>query len=144
MVGHFGFVAVRSFYNETPADIFWISHVGTLLGGIGTLLKNRSLASIALVSIAGHHLFWLIDTLGWMISGQLPFGTTTYLKEASAMDWLQSANHFTTLPFLLWVVYRLGGVRPNSWLWSTAIFAILSGISYFFLPQNEGKHGKSE
>ena len=62
MIGHFIFVAVRSISNGTSEDIFWISHVGTLLGGIGTLLKNRSLASIALVSIAGHHLFWLVDT----------------------------------------------------------------------------------
>ena len=134
MIGHFGFVAARSFYNGTPEDIFWISHVGTLLGGIAALFRNRSLASLALVSIAGHHLFWLTDTAGWWISGQFPFGTTTYLREANRTDWLQSANHFFSVPFLLWIVYRLGGVRPYSWLWSTAMFALLSCISYFFLP----------
>jgi hypothetical protein len=135
MVGHFGFVAVRSFFNGTPEDIFWISHVGTLLGGIGTLLKNRSLVSIALVSIAGHHLFWLVDTIGWLLSGHFPFGTTTYLAQATALDWLQSSNHFFSLPILLWVVYRLGGVRPHSWLWSTALFAVLSCLSFLVLPQ---------
>jgi hypothetical protein len=108
--------------------------VGTLLGGIGTLLKNRWLASIALVSIAGHHIFWLADTAGWWISGQFPFGTNTYLKEAAWSDWLQTANHFFSVPFLLVVVYRLGGVRSNAWLWSTATFAMLSGFSFFFLP----------
>lgn len=134
MIGHFFFVAGRSVYNGTAEDIFWISHVGTLIGGIGTLLKNRSLASIALVSIAGHHLFWLVDTAGWLINGRFPFGTTAYLKEAAWSDWLQSANHFFSLPFLLWVVYRLGGIRPHAWLWSTAMFAMLSCFSFFFLP----------
>jgi hypothetical protein len=134
MIGHFGFVAVRSYYNGTAEDIFWISHVGTLLGGIGTLCKNRSLVSLALVSIAGHHLFWLIDTAGWWISGRFPFGTTTDLKEATRGDWLQSANHFFSLPILFFVAYRLGGVRAYAWLWSTALFAMLACISYFFLP----------
>ncbi|MBW2408396.1 MAG: hypothetical protein JRF72_01265, partial [Deltaproteobacteria bacterium] len=134
MIGHFGFVAVRSYFSGTPEDLFWISHIGTLLGGIAALLRNRSLASMALVSIAGHHLFWLVDTAGWWISGQFPFGTTTYLKEADWADWLQSANHFFSVPFLLWIVYRLGGVKPYSWIWSTAVFALLSCISFFFLP----------
>lgn len=134
MIGHFIFVALRSIFKATAADIFWISHVGTLLGGIGTVFKNRSLASIALVSIAGHHLFWLADTAGWLIGGRFPFGTTAYLTEAAWIDWLQSANHFFSLPFLLLVVYRLGGIKSNAWLWSTAMFALLSCFSYFFLP----------
>lgn len=134
MIGHFLFVVARSIYNGTAEDIFWISHIGTLLGGMAALLGNRSLASIALVSIAGHHLFWLADTVGWWISGQFLFGTTTYLKQANWAAWLQSANHFFSVPVLLWVVYRFGGVRPYSWLWSTAMFALLSCISYFFLP----------
>lgn len=134
MIGHFLFVIARSIYNATAEDIFWISHVGTLLGGIAALLRNRSLASLALVSIAGHHLFWLVDTAGWWLSGQFPFGTTTYLKEAAWAGWLQSANHFFSVPFLLWIVYRLGGVRPYSWIWSTAMFGLLSCISFFFLP----------
>jgi hypothetical protein len=134
MIGHFVLVVVRSYYNPTVEDIFWISHVGTLLGGIGTLFRNRSLVSIALVSIAGHHLFWLIDTAGWWISGRFPFGTTTYLIEATWGDWLQSANHFFSLPILFFTAYRLGGVRAYAWLGSTALFAMLACISYFFLP----------
>ena len=134
MIGHFIFVAVRSYYRGSPEGIFWLSHIGTLLGGIATLLRNRSLASLALVSIAGHHLFWLVDTAGWWISGQFPFGTTAYLKEAHWGDWLQSANHFFSVPVLFWVLYRLGGVRSYSWLWCTTLFALLSCISFFFLP----------
>jgi hypothetical protein len=144
MVSHFIFVGARSYYSGTPEDIFWISHVGTLLGGIAALLRNRSLASLSLVSIAGHHLFWLVDTAGWWISGQFPFGTTTYLKEADWADWLQSANHFFSVPFLLWIVYRLGGVKPYSWIWSTAVFALLSCISFFFLPAQSNVNSAHE
>lgn len=134
MIGHFAFVAARCVYYRTPEDIFWVSHVGTLLGGIGTLLINRPIASIALVCLLGHHLFWLLDTFGWLISGRFPFGTTAYLKEAAIGGWLQSANHFFSVPFLVWVVYRLGGISKHAWRWSTAIFAILVFFSFWVLP----------
>ncbi len=133
MIGHFIFLAVRVLLNGTPEDLFWISHVGTLIGGIGALFKNRSLISIALVSLLGHHLFWLYDTSGWLISGQFPIGTTAYLRDATFGDWLQSANHFFSVPFLLISAYRQGGVEKHSWIWSTAIFACLLFLSFFFL-----------
>jgi hypothetical protein len=94
MIGHFVYTFGRCFLRGTPADVFWVSHVGTLIGGLGALFRSRCVISIALVSLMGHLMFWLIDTFLWMVTGDFPFGTTTYLKDATLGDWLQSANHF--------------------------------------------------
>ncbi len=134
MIGHFIFIFGRCFLRGSPANVFWISHVGTLIGGLGALFRSRLVISIALVSLLGHHLFWLIDTLVWMVTGNFPFGTTTYLKDATLGDWLQSSNHFFSVPLLLLLAYWQGGVEKNAWIWSTALFAALTFISAVWLP----------
>lgn len=134
MIGHFIYIFGRCFFRGTLADVFWISHIGTLIGGLGALLRSRFLISIALVSLLGHHLFWLIDTSFWIVSGNFPFGTTTYLEDAALGDWLQSANHFFSVPALLFLAYWRGGVKKNAWIWSTGLFAVLIIISAFWLP----------
>lgn len=134
MIGHFLFLSGRTLYRGTPEDLFWISHVGTLLGGLGAVFRSRRLISISLVSLLGHHFFWLIDTLGWLITDNFPFGTTRYLQNASLGDWLQSANHFFSAPFLLILAYRQDGVEKHAWICSTALFGLLASISFFYLP----------
>ena len=134
MIGHFAFLAGRTYIKGTPEDLLWISHVGTLLGGVGALLKNRKFISIALVSLLSHHLVWLIDTSTWLITGHFPLGTTTYLQDATLGDWMQSSNHFFSVPFLLIMAYLQGGIEKHAWIWSTALFASLALISNSFLP----------
>ena len=133
MIGHFVFLMGRTFLRGTPEDLFWISHVGTLLGGLGALFRNPRLISVSLVALFSHHFFWLIDTLWWLFTDSFPLGTTTYLEKATLGDWLQSANHFFSVPFLLLLAYWQDGVEKHAWVWSTAIFAILASISFFFL-----------
>ena len=91
MIGHFVFLLGRTFLGGTPEDPFWISHVGTLLGGLGALFRDRRLISVSLVALFSHHLFWLIDTSWWLLTDNFPFGTTTYLEKATLGGWLQSA-----------------------------------------------------
>jgi len=134
MIGHFIYILGRCYLSGTLADVFWISHIGTLVGGLGALFRSRFLISIALVSLLEHHLFWLIDTLLWIITGDFPFGTTTYLKNAALGDWLQSANHFFSVPALLLLAYWRGGVEKHAWIWSTVLFAVLTIISAVWLP----------
>ena len=134
MIGHFIYLFGRCYLRGTLPDVFWISHIGTLIGGLGALFKSRFLISIALVCLLEHHLFWLIDTTVWLLTGNFPFGTTAYLKDANLGDWLQSANHFFSVPALLFLAYRQGGVEKNAWIWSTALFAVLTIISAAWLP----------
>lgn len=134
MIGHFIYILGRCYLSGTLADVFWISHIGTLVGGLGALFRSRFLISIALVSLLEHHLFWFIDTSLWIVTGDFPFGTTTYLKDAALGDWLQSANHFFSVPALLFLAYGRGGVEKNAWIWSTVLFAVLTIISAVWLP----------
>jgi hypothetical protein len=136
MVSHFVYIVFRSANAGTPENILWISHVGTLIGGIGAIFQNGLLISIALVSLAGHHGFWLIDCLTWLISGKFPFGTTTYLRDADIYGWLQSSNHFFSLPFLLILAYFQGGIKKHAWAWSSLLFAILAVMSVFISPES--------
>jgi hypothetical protein len=131
MVSHFVYLAIRSFYKGEPENILWVSHVGTLFGGMGAMVQSRLLISIALVSLAGHHSFWMIDTFTWLFTGHFPFGTTTYLKDANILDWLQSANHFFSMPLLLILAFFQAGIKRHVWIGSSLLFAILAVLSFF-------------
>jgi len=134
MISHFVYLLIRCFYKGEPENILWVSHIGTLIGGIGAMMQSRLLVSVALVSLAGHHSFWMIDTFTWIFTGVFPFGTTTYLKDANILDWLQSANHFFSMPLLLMLAYFQGGIRKHAWIGSSLLFAILAVLSFFSSP----------
>jgi hypothetical protein len=136
MVSHFVFIAFRCGYAGTLENILWISHVGTLIGGIGAIFRNRLLISVALVALAGHHGFWLIDSLTWLFTGNFPFGTTTYLRDANIYGWLQSSNHFFSLPFLLILAFFQGGIIKHAWVGSSLLFALLAFMSVFISPES--------
>ncbi|MCJ7774619.1 MAG: hypothetical protein MUP22_15955, partial [Desulfobacterales bacterium] len=70
----------------------------------------------------------------WLFTGTFPFGTTTYLKEANVFDWLQSSNHFFSMPFLLILAYFQGGIRRHVWIGSSLLFTILAVLSFFISP----------
>lgn len=134
MISHFVYLLIRCFYKGEPENILWVSHIGTLIGGIGAMMQNRLLVSVALVSLAGHHSFWMIDTFTWFFTDVFPFETTTYLNDASFFDWLQSANHFFSMPLLLILGYFQGGIRRHTWLGSSLLFVILVVLSFFISP----------
>jgi len=131
LISHFVYLTIRCFYKGEPENILWVSHVGTLIGGMGAMVQSRLLISIALVSLAGHHSFWMIDTFTWLFTGHFPFGTTTYLKDANILDWLQSANHFFSMPLLLILAFFQGGIKRHAWIGSSLLFAILAVLSSF-------------
>jgi len=134
LVGHFIYSIVYCIIKQSPEELFWISHIASLLGGIGILKNSRMLISVSLISLFIHHLFWVFETLIWLIAGKFPFGTTYYLLNADIWLWLQVANHFYAVPVLLFVAYKKGGISKNSWIGSGVLFGILILISYYFLP----------
>ena len=135
MIGHFLYLILRCVYENTLEDTLWISHVGTLIGGIGAVRQSRVMISTALVALIGHHSFWLIDTLTWFITGSFPFGTTTYLQEADIFGWLKSSNHFFSMPLLLVLIFYQNGIAKHAWLWASLLFAILALLSFFISPE---------
>ncbi|MFC1883418.1 hypothetical protein ACFL2O_01495 [Thermodesulfobacteriota bacterium] len=131
MIGHFVYLVARCISEGTIEDIFWISHVGTFIGGVGAIFRSRFLVSVALVSLAGHHSFWLVDTLSWLFTDNFLFGTTSYLQDADIYEWLQSSNHFFSMPLLLILAFYQGGIRKHAWLWASLLFAVLAVFSFF-------------
>ncbi|NIP28491.1 MAG: hypothetical protein GWN55_17115 [Phycisphaerae bacterium] len=134
LIGHFVFCLCRSLYVGEPENVLWISHMGTLIGGAGACLRNRRLISLALVICFWHHLFWIFDTLTWLITGEFAIGATSYLQNRSLGGWLQSANHFFTVPALLFLVLLQGSIEKHTWIWSGLLFLCLLAISLIFLP----------
>ena len=134
MIGHFIFSTCRCLYIGTPEDVLWISHIGTLIGGVGACLRNRRLISVALVACFGHHIFWIFDTLVWLVTGKFAIGTTFYLQNATLGAWFQSANHFFTVPSLLILALLQGEIEKYAWIWSAVLFSCLVLISLVFLP----------
>jgi hypothetical protein len=134
LVSHFTFVLIRSLYLGVPEETLWICHVGTLLGGVGALLQDRRLISMALVICFGHHLFWVCDTLSWLITGSFAVGATAYLQDSGLGGWIQSANHFFAVPALLALVWIQGSVDKRAWLWASVLLVFLVAISLLVLP----------
>ena len=87
------------------------------------------------MSLAGHHSFWLLDTLTWFFTGNFLFGTTSYLQDANIYGWLQSSNHFFSMPLLLILAFFQGGIKKNAWVWSSLLFAVLAVFSFFISPE---------
>ena len=131
MISHFIYLVLRCIYLGQVENILWVSHIGTLIGGIGAVAGNRLLISVALVSLAGHHGFWLFDTLAWLFTGEFLFGTTSYLKNADIHEWIQSSNHFFSMPLLMIMAFIQGGIKKNAWVWSSLLFSGLIVLSFF-------------
>jgi hypothetical protein len=134
LIGHFTFSLGRTLYMGVPEDALWISHLGTLIGGVGACLRNRRLISLALVSCFGHHAFWVLDTLVWLITGEFAVGATAYLQTRGLSGWIQSSNHFFTVPALLILAVLQGGIDKYAWIWSGMLFLLMVLISLLLLP----------
>jgi len=134
LISHFIYCLCCSLYLGVPENVLWISHLGTLIGGIGACLRSRRLISLSLVVCFGHHIFWIFDTLMWLITGKFAVGVTSYLQNRSIGGWLQSANHFFTVPVLLVLALIQGGIEKTAWVWSSLLFLCLIMVSLIFLP----------
>ncbi len=134
LIGHFAFVLGRSVYLSVPENALWICHLGTLIGGLGACLRDRRLISLALVICFGHHVFWVFDTLSWLITGRFAVGATAYLQNRSLGGWIQSVNHFFVVPVLIILAVMQGGIDKHAWIWSSLLFLLLIAISLLLLP----------
>lgn len=132
MLGHFIFCLCRCIYLGVPEHVLWISHIATLIGGIGAVLRNRFLISLALVTCLGHHLFWLFDITSWLITGNFIVGVTAYLQQASLGAWLQTSNHFFVAPMLLVLAILQGAINKYIWIWASALFVFLITVGLIF------------
>ncbi|MFB3905744.1 MAG: hypothetical protein ACE15E_20035 [Acidobacteriota bacterium] len=134
LVAHFVYVAVRGVATGHPENCFWLSHLATLVGGIGILLASPLLVSVALVCLLEGHLVWVSDVVSKWVIGYRWLGITSYLDRATWADWLQTVNHFITVPALLFVAVTRTGVRRGAWRGAALLYGFLLIISATLLP----------
>jgi hypothetical protein len=132
MLSHFIFCLCRCIHLGVPEQVLWISHIATLIGGIGAFLRNRFLISLALVTCLGHHTFWLFDIIFWLITGNFAVGVIAYLQNASLGAWLQTSNHFFVAPMLLVLVIYHGAINKYIWIWASALSVSLIAVGLIF------------
>lgn len=90
----------------SPGQLLWFCHVGLALGGVGLLLRSRTLVTTSLLLSAPLHVIWLSDLAGWAALGVPPLGVVAYLRSADALAWLGTSYHLYTLPVLGVVAWR--------------------------------------
>jgi len=134
LVAHFAFVAFRGLVSGHPENCFWLSHFATLLGGIGIMLANRAVVSVALVCLLEGHLIWVSDIVSKWLTGSRWLGITFYLDKATWADWLQTLNHFFSVPALLFVVFKRTGLKRQAWIEAGLLYAFLLVFSATLLP----------
>lgn len=134
MIGHYVLVFVLYLHQGALEKVLWMCHFGTLIGGVGAFMRNRWVISLGLVACFGHHMFWVVDTVPYLFTGRFLVGATAYMQGGGPGAWLQSCNHFFTVPALLTLVILKGGLEKRAWIWCAAIFVVLVIISLLFLP----------
>jgi len=134
LVVNFLWVVVSRVWEGKAEELAWLSHVGTLAGGVGLLLRSDYLVSLALVSLFLFHGIWIVDGTAWLLTGTFPLGAVYYLAEHNWFQFLATIHHFYVLPLLLaWLFWRRR-LHPQAWVGASALFAVLVLFSAFFLP----------
>ena len=129
----FAIVCTINFAYDKGSEIWWMSHVGLLIAGLGFVGRSAMLISTALISIFVLHSLWLVDCVVWLVTDQFVLGVTTYLQDARLGVWVATAHHFYLVPLLLISVLHSRRGPRASFPAAVALFIFLSLISRAFL-----------
>jgi hypothetical protein len=110
-------------------ELLWLTHIGTCIGGIGAILRNKLLISTALVALLESHALWILDILFRLISGTYLIGVASYLENESIGGFIQSSNHLFTVPFMAVLAFILRGINRRAWIIAGLLFALLVLLS---------------
>ena len=110
-------------------EIWWMSHVGLLLAGLGLVGRSTLTVAAALTCILLLHAVWLFDCIGWLLFGAFPLGLTGYLEQADLWAWVTTAHHFYLTPLLVVVTIRHGTYPAAAWPAATAVYLVLTLVS---------------
>lgn len=126
---HFAVVCAIKFYSGQSEEVWWMSHIGLLLAGVGLVARSALLVETALIAILIPHGLWLFDCLTWMVFGTFPIGVTHYLVEANVWTWIATAHHFYLVPLLVLIVLRHGVCQVVALTAAIAVYLFLTVIS---------------
>lgn len=109
-----------------PSNFLWICDFANFALLAALWLESPLLASSQLAGILVIQIVWAIDYLGALLLGAHPIGGTEYMFDAAEPLWLRALSlfHLWTVPFLVWLVRRVG-YDPRAWRLETAIAFVL-------------------
>ncbi len=109
-----------------PSNFLWICDFANFAILYALWRESALVASAQLAGVLFIQLLWAFDYLGRLLSGSHPIGGTEYMFEVPTPIWLRclSLFHLWSVPFLIWLVRRLGHDH-RGWKLQTAIAALL-------------------
>ena len=137
LLADFAIVCVLKAASGKPGEIWWMSHVGLLIAGLGLVCRSTLLICTALISVFVVHSFWLVDCAIWLVTGNFVLGVTKYLEGAELRVWLATTHHFYLIPLLAISVLRRKQCPPMSLLAAMVLFLAVTLVSRVFVAPEQ-------
>jgi hypothetical protein len=112
--------------------LFWICYTSMALITLGIVIKKPNLILSQAIILMVPDLLWTIDFFSILITGNSPFGLTTYffVENRSLLQEFLSLQHFFAVPLAVWALSLMKIKKKENYK------ALLIGsieISFFFL-----------
>src|SRR6185436_7659075 len=109
-----------------PSNFLWICDFANFATLWALWSESPLVASSQLVGVLFIQLLWAFDYFGRLLTGTHPIGGTEYMFDLAKPEWLRALSlfHLWMVPFLVWVVRRIGYDR-RGWKLQGAIALVL-------------------
>ena len=132
LLSHWILLVQDRIVNQIPLNLFWLSHLALLITSLGLFFRNGLLLTTALVSILVLHGLWIIDFI-FLLLGNSPSGYTEYFLRLTFYRMFLTSHHIYLIPLLIFTLRKK--INNNGWILASILFAILSILSFLFLPK---------
>ena len=131
----FGIVGVIiNLYLGSTYNLIWLCNHMSIVLGVAFIHKSRTWISAELSIALIPQLFWSIDFIGKLITGEFIFGATEYMFSINYNPLLYylSLNHLFITPIALVGLWHLGGAR-KAWKQACTHGIVLLFFSFAFM-----------
>src|SRR3990172_11834795 len=132
-----GLIAIGyQIYRGAFAFVLWFSYAVLIFTGIGILTRNSYLIASQIAILGIPYIFWSIDFLYLIITGNSLWGLTDYIfKDISALANVISIQHLFNIPLSLFSIWIIKLKRDDFWKFSFGQITFLFVIGRLFTPQ---------
>ncbi len=128
------FLLIPGFWNFYGwVHFLWLSHFVLLLAYFATLFESKFLASMAAVGYIAYAIGWTLDYLYTLISPTPAFTQYMLNEQIPLVLRILSLFHILLIPFLLWIVFRLGYDR-RAWPFQIGASSLLLWLTWIVQP----------
>ncbi len=117
------------------SQLFWICYTGSLLIGIGLLMRSSTLIASQLNILLILDIVWLIDFVSYIVNGSSLFGLTDYFFISHSLAAkIISLQHLIIIPVAFYALSKLPLKIKFSWVISLLQIILFGTLSYFLTP----------